>query len=147
MSEHDVETVRRVFAAWALGDMRAGVELFDPDVSFESFMPDSSQRVVCHGRAEIENFMREFLAQWKDYRLQGDEFRAVGNDRVFVKGHQSGRGHHSGVSVEMTMFSIWTFRGGRVVRLVFEADAGRALEVAGLSPGEATESSARQPLG
>jgi ketosteroid isomerase-like protein len=129
----NVEIVRRVYDKWTRGDMQAGVDLFDPEIVFESFMPDSSERIICHGPIEVEAFMREFLAQWRDYRLFGDEFREVGGDTVFVKGHQAGTGRQSGVAVEGPTYSIWTFQGGRVVHLVFEADLQRALEVAGLS--------------
>lgn len=127
-----MEIVRRTYAEWQRGHMWAGVDLFDPAIVFESFMPDSSERVVAHGPAEVKAFMREFLGQWRDYRLIGDEFRDVGEDKVFVAGHQTAAGRHSGVEVEDSMFSIWTFRGGKVVHLLFERDKQTALEAAGL---------------
>jgi ketosteroid isomerase-like protein len=113
--------------------MRAGVDLFDPEITFESFMPDSSQSIVCRNPGEVANFMREFLAQWRDYRILGDEFQAVGSDKVLVKGRQAGTGTHSGVAVEGPIFSVWTFQAGRVVRLIFETDLVQAREAAGLT--------------
>jgi hypothetical protein len=47
--------------------MRAGAELFDPEIVFESLMPDSNATIVANGLLEVEAFMREFLAQWRDY--------------------------------------------------------------------------------
>jgi|SRR5215211_5017907 len=132
MSEEDVEVVRRVYAEWARGKFGGAVALFDADIVFESFMPDSSERVIVHGPEGVEVFMREFLAQWKDYRLVGEEFRQVGSDRVFVEGYQSATGRQSGVAVEMPMFSIWTLRDGKVVHLIVEFDRKKALEAAGL---------------
>jgi ketosteroid isomerase-like protein len=130
--EDSVEVVRRIYARWARGDMVAGVDLFDHQIVFESFMPDSSQRIVCHGPAEVEAFMREFLAQWKDYRLLGDEFREVGSSTVLVTGRQAAIGRQSGAAVEGPTLSVWTFQNGRVTRLVFEPDLERALEAAGM---------------
>ena len=133
MSRENVEVVRRTYAEWERGNMNAGVELFAPGIVFESFMPDSSERVVAHGRDEVEAFMREWLDQWRDYRLFGDEFREVGEDKVFVAGHQAATGRHSGVAVEDSISSLWTFREGKVIHLLFERGRDTALEAAGLS--------------
>ena len=132
MSQENVELVRRTYAEWERGNMSAGVDLFAPGIVFESFMPDSPERVVAHGRDEVEAFMREWLGQWRDYRLIGDEFREVGQDQVFVAGRQAATGRQSGVAVENLISSLWTFREGKVIHLLFER--GRdALEAAGLS--------------
>jgi ketosteroid isomerase-like protein len=132
MSQENVELVRQIYAQWARGNMGAGVETFDTEIVFESFMPDANDRVVAHGPDEIEAFMREFLAQWANYRLIGEEFRAVGT-KVFVAGRQAARGKQSGAEVEQPMHSVWTFRGGRVVGLRFTPFHEEALEAVGLS--------------
>jgi ketosteroid isomerase-like protein len=132
MSHENVEMVRRAYAEWAHGNMQGGVDLFDPEIVFESFTPDATDRIVVTGPAQIAAFMDEFLGQWRDYRLFGDEFRDSG-DVVFVDGRQTALGRHSGVSVEDTLCSVWTFRGGKVVHLLFDRDRGKALEAAGLS--------------
>lgn len=124
--------MRRVYADWALGNMTAGVELFDPQIVFESFMPDASERAVATGTREVERFMRELLAQWRDLRIVGEDFRQVGDDRVFVAGRQTATGRDSGIAVADTICSVWTFRDGRVVRLLFERDRQKALEAVGL---------------
>ena len=95
-------------------------------------MPDSNESIVTHGADGIEAFMREFLAQWRDYRLWAREFHAVGSNKVLVKGRQSAAGRHNGVAVEDDTHSIWTFSDGKVVQLRFERDWQRAVEVAGL---------------
>jgi ketosteroid isomerase-like protein len=135
MSQENVEIVRSFYAEWEQGNMRspAGVDLFDPEVVYEAFMPDSDERVVAHGLEGIAAFMREWLAQWQDYRLIGDEFREVGSDTVFVAGRQAAVGRRSGVAVEGPIFSIWTFRDGKVVHLRWERYRRAALEAAGLS--------------
>jgi ketosteroid isomerase-like protein len=127
VAQENVEIVRRTCAEWERGNMEAGVELFDPEIVFESFMPDANERVVARGPAEVEAFMREFLGQWRDYRLIGEEYRSIGRDKVFVSGHQTAIGRQSGVAVEDTMHSVWTFRGGKVDR-----DRKKALEATGL---------------
>ena len=112
--------------------MSAGVEMSDTEIVFESFMPDANDRVFAHGPEEIDAHMREFLAQWANYRLIGEEFRDVGT-KVFVAGRQAARGKQSGAEVEQPMLSVWTFRDGKVVGLRFTPFREEALEAAGLS--------------
>jgi ketosteroid isomerase-like protein len=140
MSEENVEIVRRIYADWARGKLTAGVELFDPEIVFESFMPDASERVVVRGPEGIQAFMREFLEQWRNYRHIGEEFVEVG-ENVLVAGRHAATGRQSGVEVEEPNFSIWTFRGGKVVRLFFDRDRRKVLEAAGLSEEDVATSS------
>ena len=132
MSEENVEIVRRIYAEWERGRMTAGVELFAADIVFESFMPDANERVVANGPGEVESFMREFLGNWRDYRLIGDEFREIDGHKVFVAGRQTATGRQSGAMVEGPMCSVWTLRDGKILGLVFEPDRTKALEAAGL---------------
>lgn len=132
-STENLDRVREVYAEWGRGNMKAGPELFDPDLVFESFLPDATERVMVKGPREIETFMREFLSNWHDYRLIGDEFRAIGSDTVLVLGHQAARGRHSGVTVEHPMSSVWTFRAGKVVHLLIDPDRRKVLAAAGVA--------------
>jgi|ERR671910_1437495 ketosteroid isomerase-like protein len=132
MSQENVkDIVRRIYSMWQRGNF-ADAHFFHPEVVFESVMPDSSERVVAHGPDGVETFMREFLSQWRDYRVSGRDFRQVGATTVLVEGHQSGTGRRSGVAVESPMFSVWTFRNGKVIRLIMEFDRPTALKAAGL---------------
>ena len=96
-------------------------------------MPDSRERVTAHGLDEIQAFMREVFVHARDYRLTGEEFRAAADGKVFVSGRQAATGRRSGIDVEGPGFTVWTFRNGKVTRLVFETDREKALEAAGLS--------------
>jgi ketosteroid isomerase-like protein len=133
MSQENVEIVRATYAEWQRGNMKAGVERFDPEIVFESFMPDARERIVANGPAEVEAFMREFLRDWRGYRLIGDEYRTVSAATVFVTGRQAAVGRESGATVEDTMYSVWTFRDRKVVQLIFDRSRQRALKAAGLS--------------
>ena len=133
MSQENVEIVRRVYDEWKLGNLEAAMGLFDSEIVFESFMPDSNERVVARGVEEIAAFTREFLIQTREYRMIGEEFRTVGDDKVFVAGRQATIGRQSGVAIDGPAFWVWTFRGTKVVRLLFETRRRNALEAAGLS--------------
>jgi ketosteroid isomerase-like protein len=129
----NVEIVRRVYAEWERGNLAAAVEWFDPEIIFETFMPDASENVTAHGIAEIEAFTRSWFSQWRNYRAIVDDIREIGDDKVLVIGRQAAVGKHSGAEVESPGHTVWTFRDGRVVALSAHYDRKRALEAAGLS--------------
>jgi ketosteroid isomerase-like protein len=133
VSRENVEIVRRIYAEWERGNFAAGLTWFAADIRFEVFMPDASENVTAHGLTELRDFMGSWFAQWQNYRIMGDEFRAVGDDKVFVGGRQAGTGHRSGAEVESPGFGVWTFRGGKVVELFVHYNRHKALEAAGLS--------------
>jgi ketosteroid isomerase-like protein len=112
--------------------MEAGVDLFEPEIVFEAFMPDANERVVATGAAEVASFMQTFLQQWRDFRLFGDEFHDRG-DIVLVTGRQTATGRQSGIAVEDASFAAWRFRDGMVSHLYFDRDRQTSLEAAGLS--------------
>lgn len=129
----NVEIVREIYAGWERGDFRAALPVLDPEVTFETFMPDSSENVVVTGLDQLESFTRDWFGQWRGYRVTGVEFRAVGRDKVFVGGRQAAAGIHSGAEVESPGFTVWTFRGEKVVKLVAHYDRAQALLAAGLA--------------
>jgi ketosteroid isomerase-like protein len=132
MSHENLELVRQVCRDWEQGNFATGLEFFDPEIRLESFMPDSARTVVAEGREGIKRFMREFLLSWRNYRYIGDDFREAG-DKVFVGGRQAATGRQSGVEVEHEMYTVWTFRGARLVGLRFTPYRDEALKAAGLS--------------
>jgi ketosteroid isomerase-like protein len=132
MSQENVEIVRRIYAEWERGNFQAALPVLDREITFETFMPDSNEIVVLHGLDRLEDFMRDWFGQWEAYRVTGDEFRAVGTDHVVVAGRQAGTGRRSGVEVDSPGFTVWTFRAGKVVRLLAHYDRDSALEAAGL---------------
>lgn len=128
MSQANVERLRDVYSAWAQGNFAVGGDLFASDVVFEP-LPDGGSRYV--GREELGAYMREFLAQWNEYRVEVTEM-IEGDDVVVATEEQYGTGKSSGVETEMTFYAVWSFRDGLVVRARWESDRTRALQAAGL---------------
>jgi ketosteroid isomerase-like protein len=132
MSRENVEIVRRIYAEFERGNFAAAAEWYDPEIRFETWMPDASENVTAQGVAELRDFMRNWFSQWSNYRVIGDEFREVGDDRVFVGGRQAATGHQSGAEVQSPGFSVWTLRSGKVIELFLHYDRDMALKAAGL---------------
>ena len=132
MARREVEFLRDLYASWAQGDFRGGRELLDPNVEFNLGAPDYST-TPAHGPDQVERQMREFLANWSDYRVEAEEFLDVGGS-VLVRGRQRGLGKGSGVGVDSQLFGVWTFRQARVIRIGFYFSEREARQAAGLPP-------------
>ena len=132
MSRDNVEVVRLILAEWERGEFGTWSDRLDPEIAFETFMPDASENVTAHGVAELVAFTRDWLAQWRRYRIAADEIRAAGPDKVFASVRQFAAGQHSGAEVESPGFTVWTLEGGRVVKLSVHYEREKALEAAGL---------------
>ena len=128
MSEENVERLRPVYREWARGNLRAGRELFAPEVRYEAEAPGQGAVI---GPKAIENQMREFLAEWSEFRIEAEAFEEFG-DAVLVTERQYGSGKGSGVETEQTIYAVWVFRDGSVIGARWTTSRKRALEDAGL---------------
>jgi ketosteroid isomerase-like protein len=135
MSEENIERLRRLYADWELGDFGGGRELFASDVVFA---PGSPGDKPLHGIDNVVAHLREFLDQWRGFRVAPQDFSEVGrtgagDQVVLVTERQSGIGSGSGVPAEQTFYAAWTFRDGLVVSVLWKPDREEALKAAGLS--------------
>ena len=129
MAEQHVEIVRGIYEEWRRGNFRAALELFDSQVVFvEGIGPDGGVYV---GVEAVTSFMRGFLAAWAEVTINARELIPAG-DTVVVHAHQHATGAAEGVSGDLDYFQVWTFRGGRVIRLENVPDRERALAAIGL---------------
>jgi ketosteroid isomerase-like protein len=127
----DVEVVRRIFDGWATGDFNAGLTDLDPDVVFVVRHP-FPEAVMTVGLNGIRDYMRCFLDNWETYAVEARDLQAVG-DTVVADAVQHGEGKASQIEMEQPFFMLFTFRGGKIVRIESILNTADALEAAGLS--------------
>ena len=132
MSQENVEIARRSNEVLANSDWSRLSEVLDPDVVL-----DLSRNVFNPGVYRGYDGFRRWLASvdemWEDFRVEVQEYIDAG-DKLVVDNRISGSGRESGVDVDMRVFGIWTFREGRVLRIVGGyRDRAEALEAAGLA--------------
>jgi ketosteroid isomerase-like protein len=108
-----VSVLEDIYRRWGEGNYRAGLELYDPEMTLEvhSPIPDAG---VYEGLKGLQRYMRGFLDTWEEYEIRAEEVETDG-DRVIVTVHHAGRA--SGARVEMNYFQIWTFDEERVTRV------------------------------
>jgi ketosteroid isomerase-like protein len=132
VAPNHLTTVREIYAEWGRGNFRAGTEHYDPNVLLV-LRPDFPDPGTYCGLGEIERYMREdFLADFADLTITGDEFLPAG-DTVVVRLTQRAKGPESGAPVAMSYYQLWTFRGDAVVRIESVMEREDALAAAGLS--------------
>ena len=132
MSTDNVERLRPVLAEWERGNFAAGADLLASSVVLSAFIPDGT--VVCRGREEVERFVAEFFAQWRDYRIKVDALAAVDNATVLLEGRQVGIGTGSGIAIEESLAIVFKFDHDQVAGMYWHPQREQALTAAGHTP-------------
>ena len=132
MSQENVEIVRRIYARWSEGDFSIGTDVFDPDIEYAHYFgPD-----VAEGRGveEMARAFRDYLGNWAEWRT-GEIKEVVESGETLVVFHRLfARGKHSQADVEiMDAACAFTFRNGKIVRMVPGNSRRKVLEAVGLS--------------
>ena len=130
MSQENIDALRRVYEGWERGDFTVSEPLFEENVTLviDPEIPDGG---VFVGREGVRAYMKRFLDAWESLTIAAESFKDAG-DTVLVDTTQTGTGHGSGVPIEMHLFQLWTFRGGKVIRLETILREAAALEAVGL---------------
>jgi ketosteroid isomerase-like protein len=122
--------------------VRQGYQAFNAtkQIDFDAYRPDlvvvAPDDILgggeLHGRDAYARSAREFTETFDDFRAELDEIIDVGGDRILVFVRFRGRGHGSGIPIDLPLAHLHTFRGAQVARLHVYLDRNEALEAAGL---------------
>lgn len=109
----DIESLRRGYEAWNRGDLGAVLALVDPDIEWRpgEDAPESGNQ---RGRAGFQEFIESWTESFDDLRIEPLEFVEIG-EHVVVVVRQRGRGHVSGVELDVNTIHVWTIRAGTAV--------------------------------
>lgn len=129
MSQENMETVRKAFAAFERGDLNALLDLMADDMVTHRIDPDGA---VYFGKEGFFQSAAEWTEDFDDWTVAAEEF-LEGSDGVLVRVRQTARGRVSGVPVESLMWFDMRMHEGRIARVTFHTDRARAFEAAGLS--------------
>ena len=131
MSQQNVESVRRGFAAINRGDTDA--VLADMDDGIEWYPTDDFADIgPFRGHGGIRELMNLVLNAVDDYSLEPEELIDAG-EKVVAPVHQTARGKGSGVPVDVRYILVFTLREGKAVHVDSYYDRRRALQAAGLT--------------
>lgn len=136
MSEENVELARSVYERYGQGDFRAAADLLDRhvvlvlDPVFAASLFASPVDEAFYGIDAVSDYTRGFLED-AHVTMAAEEIVAVG-DSVLVSVHQRMTGKKSGIPLESRYVSVWSFRGGKVIRIESFGERADALEAVGL---------------
>jgi ketosteroid isomerase-like protein len=131
VSQQNVEKLRHAMERFNDGDFSTGLALNDPDVMLR--VGDSyAIPGMFVGAASVERRFAEFFTAFGP-GFQIEILEAIeSGDSVIIVFKQAGRGHLSGAAVENLATAVFTFRGGRIIRMDFMDTRQEALKAVGL---------------
>ncbi len=132
MSRENVEVVRRLYAGWETGDFAAELDAYDPEV--ELVIDYGFDQTRATGFEEMRKVWRDQLVLWEAWST-GPIEKVVEEGEHVVVGHSLRARSKRGLSIasQDAAGAAFTFRAGRIVRIVATDRLTKALEAVGLS--------------
>ena len=135
MSQENVETVRRLYAAWLADDYETVFETYDPKIKLnpdpEAAWVGINDEYVRH--AGVRRYMAAVYQAFEGYRPEIEDVIGLGDGRVLTLAIEHGRGRGSGATVAAHHTAhVWTMRANKAVRLDLYLDRAQAPTAAGL---------------
>jgi ketosteroid isomerase-like protein len=128
MSQENVEIVREFYESIRRGDYAEALACLAPDVDYRVL-----QEGPARGPDAVEAMWERWESEWEEGgEAVAEEFIDAG-DQIVATVLESGRGRGSGIEVDARVFKVFTFRSGKVVRMVEFIERADALKAAGLS--------------
>lgn len=130
MSQENVDRFLKGAEAFNRNDIEAGLEIYDPDVVFETQAAEMEGVFVGHDG--IKGFIASIDDHYEDVQIHYPDVRDLG-DRVLALGTMRTVGKGSGIVQETPLAILASFRDGRVTSFKDYGDKAHALQAAGLS--------------
>jgi hypothetical protein len=128
-----VERYREVIDAWNRRDLVWILEQATPDLEFHTARIFPGIEPVYEGREGMVEFWTSFVeAPWALLRLDVEELRAVGDDRVLALLTLTGIERGSATEVTLQYAHLARFRGAEIARVDAFSDWDEARAAAGL---------------
>jgi ketosteroid isomerase-like protein len=135
MSRENVELVRAAIDAWNGGDLEDFVSHAAEGVEWlEVEGRPEVEGAELRGRDEVQSGFESLLESWQTYRLELEQIRDAGDDRVVAVVREVARGRTSGAEIASRWGYILTIRDRKIARVEAYRDPERAFEAAAASP-------------
>jgi ketosteroid isomerase-like protein len=139
MSRENVEFLERLFAGAADLDKQALLDALpdliaqtcDPDIEWVED-PRRADRRVYRGHRGVRDSWERWLENFEEYGFEVERMVDC-DDKVLVIAREEGRGRASGATIGQRIYSVYSFREGRISRYEEFYEEQDALEAAGRS--------------
>ena len=129
MSQEIVSTVRRLYEAFASGDIPTVLAALDPKVEWseaEHFIYAGGNPYI-GPQAVLEGVFMKFATEWDGFKVSPDEVLDAGDTAIGL-GHYSGTYKSTGAKVRAQFAHFFTFRDGKVVKFQQYTDTAQFSE-------------------
>jgi ketosteroid isomerase-like protein len=132
MSQENVDVVREVLDAQRRRDWEAFRRLYGPDIEWRDASGLWGDWGTRRGFEDVQEAWTTWFEAFEHVEFDLAEVMDGGDEVVaFIRIRAQGRG--SGLVVNQKLPSVWTVRGGKVVRVRGYREEAEALEAAGLA--------------
>jgi ketosteroid isomerase-like protein len=139
MSQENVEFLEGLFAGAADMDKKALLEalpelipqMCDPEIEWVED-PRRADRRVYHGHEGVRESFERWLENFEEYQWEVERITDCG-EKALVVAREEGRGRASGATIGQRIYSVYSFRDGKISRYEEFYEEREALEAAGVS--------------
>jgi ketosteroid isomerase-like protein len=132
MPERNVEIVERVYEG-VTARLEVPQELFDPEMELDQTDVPLDAIEVSLGLEAAQESLREYWEMFEDFRIEVEEVIHADEGQVVTVVRDGGRITGSDAEITNRFFHVWSFDGGKIIRLSIHTERHQALEAAGLS--------------
>lgn len=129
MSQKNVDSVRRVFEAFAAGDVEGLLTLLDPEIELDLSRRQLEPKVF-RGHKGVREFLQGQDEVWGEQRFELEEFIDAGKNVVATVSFVS-TARQSGINVPAKAWFVWETRDGFVGRATMYQSKADALDAVG----------------
>src|SRR5436309_8165337 len=137
MSRENIEVLRRSFDALERGDLAGVLDSLSENVELRQ-PPEFPGAETAHGHEGYLKARAELEEAARDIRYEAQELIDAGNQAIAVvrfKGHA----RYTDLPIDVLVYWVYTFRGGKVVQMDVYLDREKALDAAGLPASDEQE--------
>lgn len=129
MGNENVELALRQLELWNSGDTDEFMRCFTPDVVVDApeGWPEGS---ASHGLDAWREQSQRLRDTWKEARIEVDEIRSVGDDRVVARIRYITSGRDAGIAFDTPMAVVVFFKDRKIARMRYFWEIAQALEAA-----------------
>jgi ketosteroid isomerase-like protein len=124
--------VRNSLKAFADGGLDAAADFWHPDIDWRAMVGALDDVGEIHGTEAMRRYAQDWLETFDNITFTPEELLDLGDDRVVVVQHLTGRARLSGIETELRYAVVYTLRDGKIVRGREYGDRQEALKAVGL---------------
>lgn len=130
IEDKNVEFIQSIYADFALGDMPAVLQRFDPKIEWneaENF-PYADGTPYIGPQAVLEGVFARIGAEWEYWNLTDQTYYEANSGEIIVTGRYKAKNKETGKVINTQFVHMWTIEDGLVTKFQQYADTYQTVE-------------------